>query len=92
MKIKKLSKNLKPIYDLEITEGNIVASIDCPAGSTCPLAITFKYGLHHFKIDNELSLNSEVERFTNKDAHYPKEAGYVCNQTGHVVSGPLGKL
>lgn len=89
--MKNLSENLKLIYELEISLGNTVASIDSPAGTKCPLAINFKNGLNHFKI-KELNLNNSVEHFINKDPHYPKESGYVCKKTNHVISGPLGRV
>ena len=90
--MKNLSNNLKPIYELEISQGNTVVSIDSPAGTKCPLAINFKNGLNHFKIKNELTLSNSVEHFINQDSHYPKESGYVCKKTNQVISGPLGKV
>ena len=89
--MKNLSNNLKPIYDLEISLGNTVASVDSPADTKCPLAISFKNGLNHFKIKSELTLNNSVEHFINKDPHYPKDSGYVCKKTNQVIAGPLGR-
>jgi len=87
--MKKLSKNLIPIYNLELKAGNRVLRIDEPAGTKCPLAVIFEYPLHFEQISNELTLSSSVRRWENKDPHYPLEEGVVCEETGHVVAGPL---
>ncbi len=85
----KLCESLIPIYDLEISLGNEVESIDSPAGTKCPHAVNFKNKLHFSEIEKQLSLSSSVEQWTNKDKHYPLQKGYFCNKYKHSVAGPL---
>ncbi len=86
--MKRLSSNLIPIYNLELSEGNKVIRINEPAGTKCPLAIIFEYPLHFDVIADKLTLSPAVRRWENIDQHYPLEAGFVCDVTGHVLSGP----
>ena len=86
---KRLSLTLSPIYELEISLGNIVARVDEPAGTSCPFAVILKNRLHHNEIKTALTLSPEVEKWENKDRHYPLEAGYVCRISKHVIAGPL---
>ncbi len=87
--MKRLSKNLISIYDLELKLGNQILRIDEPAGTKCPFAVVFRDPLHFEKISQELKLPRSVHRWENRDRHYPLEASFVCEETGHVVSGSL---
>jgi len=84
-----LSQNLTPIYEIELRLGNVVQSIDEPAGSKCPLALNFLHQLHIAEIRDQIALPASVEYWENRDSHYPMQNGYRCNVTGHVISGPL---
>src|SRR5438034_997583 len=55
-----LSRDLQQIFDLELAEGNEVARIDEPAGTTCPYAIIFKNPLHIREIAKEIVLTNPV--------------------------------
>lgn len=85
----KLSKDLLPIYELELDRGNEVARVDEPAGSNCPYAIVFKRPLHKGAVESELDLSKSIRCWECHDDHYEKEAGYVSDETRHIVSGPL---
>lgn len=85
----KLSKDLIPIYNLELDRGNEIARIDEPAGSKCPYAMIFKRPLHKNEIESELDLPKSIRYWECHDAHYEKEAGYVSDETRHIVAGPL---
>jgi hypothetical protein len=87
----KLSKDLLPIYTLELDRGNEVARVDEPAGTNCPYAIIFKKPLHKNEIESELELPPSVQYWESRDAHYGKEAGYYSKETRHIVAGPLTK-
>lgn len=84
---KLLSPTLLPIYDLEISKGNIIERVDKPAGTLCPLAVIFKKTLHYVEI-KDLRLQPEVQKYENKDRHYPLESGFFCKRSRHVVAGP----
>ena len=84
-----LCNTLKPIFDLEIEHGNEVEYIDSPAGSKCPYSVTFKHRLHYEVIEKKLNLSPSVERWENKDRHYPIQGGYKCTKYNHSISGPL---
>jgi len=84
-----LSQDLLPIYQLELARGNEVARVDEPAGTKCPYAVVFKGALHKDEIERELELSSSVKYWESRDPHYPQEAGYYSEATGHAVSGPI---
>ena len=85
----KLCETLSPIYDLEISLGNKVESIDSPAGTKCPYAVNFKHKLHFDEIKKQLNLSSSVHQWSNKDGHYPLQKGYFCDKYKHSIAGPL---
>lgn len=87
--MKKLSLNLKPIYELELKKGNKVLRVEEPSGSKCPFAIVFRYPLHFKDIEREIQVTDLLERWENTDTHYPLEAGYACRDTRHTISGPI---
>lgn len=84
-----LCNTLKPIFDLEIEQGNEVEYIESPAGSKCPYSVTFKYRLHYEEIEESLKLPQSLERWKNKDRHYPLQSGNKCTKYNHSISGPL---
>lgn len=86
---RKLSPNLQPIFDLEVSLGNSVLRVDEPAGSLCPLAVIFRQPLHRAEVDATLRLASAVEWWENHDPHYSIEGGYACEETRHAIAGPL---
>ncbi|HRT88361.1 MAG TPA: hypothetical protein P5296_17265 [Anaerohalosphaeraceae bacterium] len=87
--IRKLSSNLRSIYDLELALGNEVVHVYEPAGDRCPLEIIFKKPLHKAEIASRLKLGSDVTWWENRDPHYSIESGYMCEQTRHALAGPL---
>lgn len=87
----KLSKDLIPIYELELDRGNEVARIDEPAGSNCPYAIVFKNPLHKNDIETSLSLAPQVRFHEVRDSHYAKESYYFSERSRHAVGGPLAE-
>ena len=87
--MKRLSNNLKKIYDLELKFGNKVLRIDEPAGTKCPLAVVFKDPIHFSKIEEVYKIPETVKKWENHDQHYPIEAGFVCEITNHVIAGPI---
>jgi hypothetical protein len=84
-----LSKSLQAILEFELARGNTIVRVDQPAGSRCPLAVVLLRPLNidSFKAAHRLPAN--VGTWENHDSHYPLEAGYVCEQTRHAISGPL---
>jgi len=85
----KLSKNLRPIYEAELSLGNSVARVDEPAGTNSPLAIVFKAPLHKRDISAKIDIPAMVRWWESRDPHYEIEGGYICDETRHMVSGPL---
>jgi len=84
----RLCKTLQPILELELSRGNTIESIDAPAGTRCPFAINLKKRINHEAVKN-LSLANTVEKWENKDQHYPVQSGYGCNKYKHLIAGPL---
>jgi hypothetical protein len=84
-----LSANLLAIHDYELSLGNEVVRRDEQMWSKCPLSVVFKHPLHFEEIAHDLTLPAAVERWENRDGHYDLEAGFVCKETGHSLSGPL---
>ncbi len=87
--MRRLSKNLLPISELELCLGNAVASIDEPAGSDCPLAVRFQRVLHMAEIRRDLTLDSSIIALECTDTHCSLENGHECQATGHAILGPL---
>lgn len=85
----KLSPYLEPIYNLELSLGNEVERIDEPSWSNCPYGIYFKDKLHFEEIKEKLNLPPFIKYWENKDSHYSLEAGFLCKETMHLISGPL---
>lgn len=85
----RLSPNLQSIFDLELLLGNTVVRVDEPAGSLCSLATNFKNPLHKTEIEATLPLPSLVKWLENHDPHYSIDGGYKCEDTSHVLVGPL---
>lgn len=86
-----LSKDLQPIYDLEISLGNQVKRVDEPAGTACPYAVVFAEALHLESIQEKLQLPSTVKFWESRDPHYEIGNGYVCEVTRHALSGPISE-
>ena len=86
-----LSENLIPIHDYELSLGNEVLRRDENMWSKCPLDVVFKDPLHFEEIRRDLHLPTSVEYWENHDTHYDLEAGFMCKETGHSLSGPLSQ-
>ena len=84
-----ICKTLLPIFELEISLGNTVESINSPAGTKCPYAVNFTKRFHFKEIEKQLILASSVDKWKNIDSHYPKQSGYVCNKYKHSLAWPL---
>jgi hypothetical protein len=84
-----LSKDLRPIFDLEIELGNEVAYVAEPAGTECPYAVSFKQPLHLQPIYERLKLPAEIKFWESRDPHYEIEAGFSSSASRHTVSGPI---
>jgi hypothetical protein len=84
----KLSDTLQPIVDLELQLGNEIARIDQPAGTKSTLGVVFKNPLH-FREAAKLQLDESVYTWECNDPHYPKEKGFACKNSKHLVAGPL---
>ncbi len=84
-----LSERLVPIHDYELSLGNKVLRMEELIWTKTPLAVVFQHPLHFAEIAQNLVLPASVERWENHDTHYDLEAGFVCTETGHTLSGPL---
>lgn len=84
-----LSSSLKPMVEFEVARGNTVVRVDRPAGTRCPLAVIFAnpFDIPRYKATH--GLPPAVKAWENRDAHYEIEAGYLCENTRHAISGPL---
>jgi hypothetical protein len=87
--MQQLSKHLQPIYDLELSLGNVVLRAEEGMWSNCPLAIVFRDRLHFDEIAKGMKLPEGEVRWENRDTHYALEAGYRCKETRHSIAGPL---
>ncbi len=83
-----LCRELRPIYELEISSGNVVNEVEELLYTKCDLAVAFSKPLHFTEIEKQINLPSSVKRWANKDAHYSIEAGYYCNTCKHSIAGP----
>jgi hypothetical protein len=86
--LRTFSRNLRPILELEIGLSNVPARIDMPRDAECPRAVVLVAPLHFREIERRLSLSPAVERWESSDPDHPREAGFVCRETGHVLAGP----
>lgn len=86
---RRLSKALRPIYNLELELGNEVAYTAEPAGTECPLCIGFKQPLHFDEIAARLVPLPTVRKWESRDPHYDIEAGFACQTTRHTLAGPI---
>ncbi len=87
-----LSHDLFPIYQFELDRGNEVERVDEPAGTNCPYAVVLKKPLHKGEIERTLDLLPSVKYWESRDPHYPKEAGYRSETTGHSIAGPIAAV
>ncbi len=87
----KLSEDLRPIYDLEMSSGNSILRVDEPAGTLCPLAVVFAQPLKRGKILTELELSGDVVWHENDDPRYEVDgmAGFTSKKTRHFIYGPI---
>jgi hypothetical protein len=85
----KLSADLLPIYELELSRGNEIARIDEPAGTKCPYAVVFKRPLNKTAIEAQLVLSPAVQYWESRDSQYGTEAGFYSEDSRHVIAGPL---
>ena len=84
-----LAEGLRDIFAYEVARGNVVVRADRPAGSRCPLAVIFARPLDFAGYGAQHSLSSTISTWQNHDAHYPLEAGYVCERTRQALAGPI---
>lgn len=84
-----LSKDLLPIYELELELGNEVARIDENMWTRTPYAVVFKLPLHKQEIETTLVLPPQVRYHETRDAHYGFDAFYYSEDSRHAVIGPL---
>jgi hypothetical protein len=87
--IEKLSPDLRPIVELELSLGNAIHCVQTEGWSRCPLAVAFERPLHFVEIAARLKLPDTVERWENRDPHYDIEAGFSCEKTRHAIAGPI---
>jgi hypothetical protein len=85
-----LSEALQPIVAYELQRGNVIARIDQPAGTRCPLAVIFSKPLDVSGFKQTHGLPIGVDTWENRDRHYLLESGYICERTRHAVAGPVG--
>lgn len=84
-----LCSTLQPIYELEVSLGNSIKSIEAPAGTHCFYAVNFRKKLHLKVIYEQLLLPESVVEWSNKDHHYDLQTGFYCNKFKHSIAGPL---
>ena len=89
--IERLSADLKPIVELELSLGNQIRCVQTEGWSRCPLAVTFERPLHFAEIKAQLRLPETVEAWESRDPHYDIEAGFSCGTTRHAVAGPISE-
>lgn len=84
-----LSERLKPLVDFELLRGNEIVRVDRPAGTKCPMAVIFQKPLDFNGYKEKHGEPAGVDRWKNRDRHYPLESGYVCEKTRQAIAGPL---
>ncbi len=84
----RLCSTLQPVLEWELSRGNCIESIEAPAGTNCPFLMNLKNKMDHTGLSN-LLLPSTVEKWENKDRHYPLQSGYTCSKYRHSIAGPL---
>jgi len=87
--VQRLCEHLRLVYELELNLGNSVQRVDEPAGTRCPLAVIFAAPLHFAEAEAKSLIKPPLRRWVNVDPHYPREAGLVCEESQHVLAGPL---
>lgn len=84
-----LSETLKPLVDFELLRGNEIVRVDRPAGTKCPMAVIFQKSLDFNGYKEKYGEPAGIDRWENRDRHYPLEAGYVCEKTRQAIAGPI---
>jgi hypothetical protein len=90
--IERLSPDLRPIVELELSLGNQIRFVQTEGWSRCPLAVSFEKPLHFAEIQSRLKLPETVKTWENRDPHYDIEAGFACEKTRHAIAGPISAV
>ena len=90
--IERLSPDLLPIVELELSLGNQIRFVQTEGWSRCPLAVTFERPLHFAEVKVRLTLPDTVKTWENRDPHYDIESGFSCEKTRHAIAGPIEGL
>lgn len=83
-----LAEELRDILGHEVARGNVIARVDRPTGSHCPLAVVLAQMLDFAGYRVQHSLSPTVSTRQNCDAHYPLKAACICKRTRHALVGP----
>jgi hypothetical protein len=81
--------DLRPVYDYEVAQGNVVTRIDAPAGTECEYAIIFGEPLKSLGIPDCEDPPDFMSHWECRDSHYPIEAGFFCREHRHCIAGPI---